>query len=102
MLKIAIILVHNKSDKENFNQIETVKPFIEKVTFLIDVLDEQGDVIGQEEHYYYKVKDLNIDHEIKFYQIIPFGVTSPANLYDIDSHKVFYGKGDKDKIGDHP
>src|SRR3990167_82240 len=100
-MKLAIILTHNKTDAENIAQIEALKPLIEKQTVLNDEFDDQGNVIGQFETYYYTIKDL-AGHEVKFYQIIPFGVTPPPNLRDIDSHNVLYGKGDEDKTGDHP
>ena len=100
-MNLAIIITHNKTDADNIAQIETLKPLIEKQTILNDEFDEQGNVVGQFETYYYTIKGL-IGHEAKFYQIIPFGVTPPPNLYDIDSHKVFYGDGDEDKTDDHP
>lgn len=100
-MNLAVVLVHNKGDLENAAQIEALKPLIEKQTEIHDELDQDGNVIGQFETYYYTLIGLP-DHQVKFYQIIPFGVTSPPNKDDIDSYKVFYGKGDEDKTGDHP
>lgn len=100
-MKLSIIICHNKGDVQNAAQIEVLKPLIEKQTELHDEFNEAGEVIGQFETYYYTIKGLP-GYRVKFYQIIPFGVTPPSNLYDIDSHKVFYGKGDEDKTGDHP
>lgn len=97
-MQIAVTIIHNKSDVENFNQIELVKQFIEEVReSYIDENGEQHNILLG-----YKVKGLTLDHIVRFFQIVPFGVTPPSNLYDIDSHKVFYGKGDEDKIGSHP
>jgi hypothetical protein len=94
---IGIVITHNKVD--NAAQIEALKPLIEKQTEQHNGLDEDGNEIIWET-YYYTIKGL--EHKVKFYQIIPYGVTPPANLDEIDSHKVFYGEGDEDKTGDHP
>ena len=110
-MKIAVIVVHNKTDSENFNQIEVIKPFLEEATELLFENNDDGtktpildEVTGLQRTRFlgYKVKGLNIDHVVNFYQIIPFGVTPPSNLHDIDSHKVYYGVGDEDKTGNHP
>lgn len=101
-MKIAITLVHNKIPQENEAQIEFLKPLIVKNTFPIPIYDQEGNKVGQDEGYYYSIKDLDVPHEASFFQIVPFGVTPPPNLYHIDSHKVFYAKGDEDKTGDHP
>jgi hypothetical protein len=102
-MKLAIVLVINKGDIGNENQIEALKPLIEKQTIIHSgQLDFEGNVIPDFETYYYTIKDLTISHEAKFYQIVPFGVNPPTNLYDIDSYKVFYSKGDEDKIENHP
>lgn len=101
-MNIAIVLVHNKSDVENTAQIETLKPLIEIQKETFDEYDEEGNIIGQFTKNYYTIKGLTLEHRATFFQIIPFGVTPPVNLYDIDSHKVFYGVGDEDKTGDHP
>ena len=88
-MNIALILTHNKPD--NFKQIEDLKVWLE----LKERVFEEGIT------YYYTFKN-NPNHEIHVYQISPHGVEPPANLYDIDSRKVFYGKGDEDKAADHP
>lgn len=100
-MNLAVVIVHNKGDVENAAQIEALKPLIEKQTETHDEFNESGEVVGQFETYYYTIKGLP-GHEVKFYQIVPFGVTKPANFDAIDSHKVMYGKGDEDKTGDHP
>lgn len=102
-MKLAIVLIHNKGNLGNTLQIEVLKPLIEKQTVLHSgQVDFKGNTIPDFETYYYTIKGLTIPHEAKFYQIVPFGVNPPTNLYDIDSYKVFYGKGDEDKVGDHP
>lgn len=128
-MNIAICLVHNKSNKANKAQLDALIPLIEKHTESHDeevqdrtvteveekYLDEFGaeqtrmvtqEVLGEPytatfETYYYTLKGLP-DYEVKFFQIIPFGVTPPPNIDAIDSHKVWYGEGDSDKQGDHP
>lgn len=128
-MNISICLIHNKSDKENEKQIDALLPLIEKHTQdheeevqdrtytdveedYIDVNDRPGKRIVRQEvlgkpytatfqSYYYTLQGLP-DYEVKFFQIIPFGVTPPPNLDQIDSHKVWYGEGDSDKQGDHP
>ncbi len=99
-MNIAIVLTHNKTDTENATQISFLVPLIEKQIEVHNEFDDEGNIIGQFNTYYYTIKGL-IGHDVKFYQIIPYGVTPPTNLYDIDSHKVFYGKGDEDKVGTH-
>ena len=105
-LNLSITLVHNKTDVENEAQIEALLPLVVKVTTQQqqDTYNDQGEVIGQEtvDIHHYELKGLNIPHQARFYQIVPFGVTPPPNLYALDSYKVFYGKGDEDKTGDHP
>lgn len=101
-MNLAITLVHNKSDQENVAQIVALKSLIETNEEFFDEYDEQGNVVGSYTSPFYTLKGLNIEHRVKFLQIVPFGVTQPPNLYQIDSHKVFYAKGDEDKTGDHP
>lgn len=104
MTRIAIILVHNKSDVDNFNQIEIIKSLIEKKSIVHDIYDPitkqpTGSTFTT---FYYTIKTLPITHEVLFYQIIPFGVIPPTNRDTIDSWKVYYAKGDEDKVGNHP
>lgn len=102
-MNLAIILTHNKTDAENAAQIEAILPLITKVTETVPVYPpEGGDPIGTQDIYHYELKGLSIPHELRCYQIVPFGVTPPANIRLIDSHNVLYGKGDEDKTGDHP
>lgn len=100
-MTIAIILVHNKSDKENEAQVSFLKPLINKVIDTFPVFDEEGKQTGTQEGYHYELDGLELPHELKVFQVFPFGVTV-ANKDEIDSHKVFYGVGDEDKVGDHP
>lgn len=129
MIAVAITLVHNKSDKENEKQIDALLPLIEKHTqdheeevqdrtvteVEEEYIDDEGvtqtrmvtqEVLGKPytatfQSHYYTLQGLP-DYEVKFFQIIPFGVTPPPNLDQINSHKVWYGEGDSDKQGDHP
>lgn len=98
-MKIAVTLVHNKPDNEA--QIDTILSLVKRVTDTItqDQVDEEGNVTGQESFdvYHYEFTDLKISHEVRFYHIVPFGVTKPANLDQLDGHKVFYGPEDQDK-----
>ena len=111
MIKLALVLTHNKTDAENQAQIEFLKPLIEKQTVLNDEFDENGTVVGQFETYYYTLKGLVLPHELRVYQVVPYQPDNksnpyiailPANFHDIDAHNVQYGKGDEDKVGDHP
>lgn len=96
-MNLAIVLVHNKGDQGNFDQIETLKPLITKITE--QNVDEEGNSF---ETYHYELQGISQPHELRLYQIIPFGVKEPTNFNDIDSHNVIYRKGDEDKVGDHP
>lgn len=101
-MRIAIIITHNKTDAENEAQIEALKPLIEIQEEVFDEYDSEGNVIGQFTKNYYTIKGLTLEHRASFFQIVPFGVTKPTNINEIDSHKVFYMAGDEDKTGDHP
>lgn len=64
----------------------------------VPLLDIKGNpVTASFTSYFYTFTALPIEHEVKFYQIVPYGVTKPSNLDLLDSHKVFYGEGDADK-----
>lgn len=101
-MTIAVVLVHNKTDAENIAQIDALKALIEVNEEMFDEYDSEGNVIGQFTKTYYTLQGLSLDHRAIFLQIIPYGVTEPPNLYDIDSAKVFYRLGDEDKTGKHP
>ena len=95
-MKISITLVHNKGDKQNKAQIELLKPLIEKRSVAHDQYDKDYNLIGQFYTYYYSLIGMPEDVEVMLYQVIPYGVTPPPNLDEIDSHKVFYGPEDAD------
>lgn len=102
-MNLAIVLCHNKSNAENVAQIDAILPLVEKITEMVPVFPpEGGSPIGTQEIYHYEIKNLSIPHEVRFYQIVPFGVTPPPNLRLLDSHNVYFGNGDEDKTGDHP
>lgn len=109
-MNLAIVITHNKSDKENEAQIEFFKSLITKITDTYPLLDDNGKQVGTYDTYHYEINTLPITHEAKFYQIVPFQPDNksnpykavlPANFNDIDAHNVQYGWGDEDKIGDH-
>lgn len=102
MLKLAITLTHNKSDQANIDQIEALKPLIKRITDTHTEYDSDGNAVGTFDTYHYELKGLGLPHELRCYQIVPYGVTPPPNFYDIDSHNVLYRAGDEDKTGDHP
>lgn len=106
-MKITITLIHNKSDKENQAQVEFFKDLIQEI--IEDRgQDEDGNPITET---YSVFKDLDIPHTVEFYQITPFqpdnkskpynAVLTP-NMHDLPGPNVQYGKGDEDKVGDHP
>lgn len=84
-MNIALVLIHNKGDQGNFDQIEVVRNLLtydpDSATYT------NSDLPGQ---------------SFKVFHIIPYGVADPGNLYALDGHTVRYGKGDEDKIGSHP
>ncbi len=102
---LALVLVHNRSAAANRNQVTALAALtVRNLNTLLDdngvpILDAEGNPMGS---YYYTISGLSIPHTVKFYQAIPFGISPPNTLYNLDSHKVFYGQGDNDKIGFHP
>lgn len=103
MKRIAITLVHNKGEKRNIDQIEKLKKILVLKEDLHDEYNEAGEVVGQHITYHHEFKNLNFEHEVKIYQVIPYGVEPPPNRYDINSGGIVqYGEGDEDKTGDHP
>lgn len=92
-MNIAITLVHNKTDKENFRQIEELKTLISEV-------EDSHNNYSTFHHIFNK---LEITHKLKIYQVIPYGVTPPSNRYDINSGGIVqYREGDEDKTGENP
>lgn len=103
MRKIAITLVHNKGDKGNIDQVEKLKELLVLKEDLHDEYNEAGEVVGQYTTYHQEFKNLNFEHEVKVYQVVPYGVEPPPNRYDINSGGIVqYGEGDNDKTGNHP
>lgn len=104
-MKIGIVLVHNKGELQNQAQIEFFKSLLtlnSKTDPVFSLVDGVPTQTGTATTYFYTLNDLKFEHEVKFYQIVPYGVMPPANLYSLDSYKVFYARGDEDKTGDHP
>ena len=107
MLHLALGLVHNKGNLANRQQIQNLLPLVVKnIEPILDpdtnqpMFDAQsGDPLVW---HWYSLAGLSVAHEVKFYQVIPFGVNPPNNLYDLDSAKVYYGPNHADKTGEHP
>lgn len=104
---IAIVIVHNKNAAGNRNQITALASHLTEVRETR--LDENGAVILDEETGQpvqflvgYRIQGIVRDHLCHLYQIVPFGINPPSNLYLLDSYKVFYGAGDENKTGTHP
>jgi hypothetical protein len=90
VLKIALGLVHNKNTAlANHQQIQNLLPMVVTNTEPVTLRK------------YYTLSGVTMEHEAIFFQVVPFGVTPPNNLSDLDSYKVFYGNNDTDKTGDH-
>lgn len=111
-MKIAITLVHNKTPEENEAQIDTMLGLVTEHTELLDGEDDEGNTVpGAFQRHYYTINGLEIPHEVSFYHVIPFQPDNnsqpykavlPENLYSLKGYNVQYGRGDEDKIGDHP
>lgn len=113
MIKLAVVIVHNKTSSENEAQITALASLLQPHTITVPELDEAGNEIGTSDVFtHYTVKNLTqIEHEIKVFQIIPYQPTNtsdpyeaekPANMNLLVSHNVYYGKNDTDKVGTHP
>ena len=106
---IAITLIHNRP--ENSSQIAALKAMLTEIRE--PVLDARGrpftnpDGSPQTTHVRYELRG----ETVRVYQIIPFQPENKSDPYeavrpegfdDLVSYNVMYGKGDEDKIGDHP
>lgn len=99
-MKISITLVHNKTDAQNEAQITALASYLEEIVDGPFTDPETGESWTTTHH---EIKGLNIPHEVKVYQIIPYGVTPPPSRYLINSGGIVqYGLGDEDKTGSHP
>lgn len=101
MIHLAIALVHNKNPQQNAAQVEAIKSLLTEVTegpFTNPDTGEQWTTIHHE------IVGLNFPHQVKVRQIVPYGVTPPSNMYEINSGGVTrYDEGQEtDKTGDHP
>lgn len=113
-MNIAIVLVHNKTPKKNEEQIDTLLSHLSEVRLPLfeedkPVLDDEGNQKTYFSHYI--LNNLDIDHVVNVYQIVPFQPENksepyeaerPSNFNKLYSHNVLYGRGDEDKVGDHP
>lgn len=91
MLKIAITLVHRYSDAKNKAQIDTVLGLVDRITDTHEEFNDKGEVIGAFDTYHYEFKNFGIPHEVRFYQIVPYGKVQPQNFFALDSYNVLYG-----------
>lgn len=87
MLKLAVTLLHDKSDSENEAQIDTILGLVERITDT----HTNPDTGESFDTYHYEIKGLGIPHEVRFYHIVPFGKNRPSNMDQLDGHKVIYG-----------
>lgn len=112
-MKLAITLVHSKTPEENEAQAQALLSLVERIEQTHPELDPLSgepilDELGQPLTYvtfYYRLKDLDLEHAIHVYQVVPFGVARPpsSNLVQaIPGRLVEYGQGDEDKTGEHP
>lgn len=111
-MKIAVVLIHNKTQVENEAQISLIANLVEEATELLDGVDDLGNVVPNAfTRYFYRIKQLAIPHEVEFYHIIPYQPENtsspykavlPFNLNLLKGRTVQYGRGDEDKLGEHP
>ena len=102
---LALGLIHNKSNLGNRQQINTLTALVERHVLNLDGQEFDPSVQDNVEisRVYYTIAGLSTPHEAIFFQAIPTGVNPPNNLYNLDSHKVFYSPVDNaDKTGSHP
>lgn len=108
-MKIAVVLTHNKTDWENAAQISALAALLTTVTTTQTInnftLGPGKTVISQTpqtitfSHQEFAVLP---SHPVLVYQIVPYGVVPPANISTLASHNVYYGKGDENKVSNHP
>lgn len=99
-MKLAITIVHNKSDAQNEAQITALASLLETVTDGPFTNPDTGETWTTTHH---EIKGLAIPHGVRVYQVIPFGVTPPPNRYAINSGGIVqFGENDTDKTGNHP
>jgi hypothetical protein len=103
-MRIALGLIHNKAGNGNRQQINALLPFVERHVVDTNGVEFDPDVVDDVEilRIYYTIAGLAVQHEVIFFQVLPFGVNPPNNLYSLNSRKVLYGQGDNDKTGTHP
>lgn len=98
-MKIAITLVHNKTDLENVAQINALKALLKEVVDGPFVDPDTGQTWTTTHH---EITGLNIPHEVKVYQVIPYNVTPPANRYSINSGGIVEYTAKEPLTGHHP
>jgi hypothetical protein len=91
MIRLGLILIHNKGANANEAQITKVLQGVTKVTDTHTEFDSEGNPVGTFDTYHYEITGLGFAHEARFYQVVPQGVTRPPNLDLLDSWKVFFG-----------
>lgn len=109
-LKIAITIIHNKPGQQNNAQIAQVLNFItlnEEVKQTPDIDENGNPIIRDIIEYTYTAPILgDIPHEVRFFQIVPYGGSKPNDWSLLmkagGCGGVLYGEGDNDKVGNHP
>src|SRR5574341_2305588 len=80
MINLALCLIHNKNAAANRNQINTITALT--TTTFIQKLDVNGIPISGDDGLprydrIYTITGVTLEHQVKFYQILPFGTSEP-------------------------
>ena len=96
MMNLALCLVHNRSTAANRNQVTTIAALVEP-----HYVGGAG-TADDHESVYYTLAGLAIEHVVRFYQAVPFGVNRPNTMGALNSHNVIYGADGENVVGGHP
>lgn len=115
-MKLAIILVHNKGNQGNIDQIEALKQYVE--SYQESVTTDDGPAFIQKCRFKDTQEEVDIIHVVPFQpenlklnftnpedglsHAVYYEAKTPANFHDLYSYCVKYGIGDEDKVGTHP
>ena len=120
MLKLAITLLHDKTNTVNENRISTILGMLTKheqttTEMVSDRIFKEVQKVRKDSAtgvetpyteleetatpeyeasfttYYYTINAIDIPHEVRFYHVVPFGINRPSNMDELDGHKVIYG-----------
>lgn len=95
MKTIAVTLIHDRGGEVNERQINELLDKLEP-QYIEAVMDGEGSEPVQL-FSHYRFKGVDADHEVKVYQLVPRGVTPPANYHDLISYNVEFGNDVPDK-----